>query len=234
MGAWNFFDEIYQKESDFVNRGGKFITHIPTPRIIRQKNNRYYKGTYKSIDQVQDVPKIDFIKKDKNDSVDMVVDAEYFKAKYNGLVTCIEEGKYKNFSLIVDNEEEVSSLLDILYKDIDYKFGLNNSDVVYFKSNIQYEKDPSKKLAEIIKSSPKTIILEDITCTDHKTCASLESIDHVDFKPFWFISCHDLDSYLEGYEMVSRIPYDIMIDMNNHTLQATTETIRYDDQPISH
>ena len=34
LGAWNFKDEIFKKERKFIKRGGKFITHVPFPRII--------------------------------------------------------------------------------------------------------------------------------------------------------------------------------------------------------
>ena len=34
LGAWNFKDEIFKKEKAFRKRGGKFITHVPSPRII--------------------------------------------------------------------------------------------------------------------------------------------------------------------------------------------------------
>ena len=34
LGAWNFKEEIFNKESEFIKRGGKFITHVPKPRII--------------------------------------------------------------------------------------------------------------------------------------------------------------------------------------------------------
>lgn len=34
LGAWNFKNEIMKKEKRFLNRGGRFITHIPTPKII--------------------------------------------------------------------------------------------------------------------------------------------------------------------------------------------------------
>ena len=34
LGAWNFKDEIFKKEKDFIKKGGKFITHIPTPKIV--------------------------------------------------------------------------------------------------------------------------------------------------------------------------------------------------------
>ena len=34
LGAWNFKEEIFKKEKKFIKRGGKFITHIPTPKII--------------------------------------------------------------------------------------------------------------------------------------------------------------------------------------------------------
>ena len=34
LGAWNFKKEIFNKEKNFIKKGGKFITHIPTPRII--------------------------------------------------------------------------------------------------------------------------------------------------------------------------------------------------------
>ena len=34
LGAWNFQKEIFKKEKDFIKRGGKFITHVPIPRII--------------------------------------------------------------------------------------------------------------------------------------------------------------------------------------------------------
>ncbi len=34
LGAWNFKDEIFKKESKYIKKGGKFITHIPVPKII--------------------------------------------------------------------------------------------------------------------------------------------------------------------------------------------------------
>ena len=35
LGAWNFKDEIFKKEKNFIKNGGKFITHIPIPKIIK-------------------------------------------------------------------------------------------------------------------------------------------------------------------------------------------------------
>ena len=34
LGAWNFKDEIFKKEKKFIKQGGKFISHVPYPRII--------------------------------------------------------------------------------------------------------------------------------------------------------------------------------------------------------
>ena len=34
LGAWNFKDEIFKKEKKFINNGGKFITHMPYPKIL--------------------------------------------------------------------------------------------------------------------------------------------------------------------------------------------------------
>ena len=34
LGAWNFKKEIFNKEKSFRKMGGKFITHVPKPRII--------------------------------------------------------------------------------------------------------------------------------------------------------------------------------------------------------
>ena len=34
LGAWNFKKEIMYKEKPFLKKGGKFITHVPTPKII--------------------------------------------------------------------------------------------------------------------------------------------------------------------------------------------------------
>jgi len=34
LGAWNFKNEIFKKEAGFIDRGGKFITHVPKPMII--------------------------------------------------------------------------------------------------------------------------------------------------------------------------------------------------------
>ena len=34
LGAWNFKKEILKKEKKFIRRGGKFITHVPFPKII--------------------------------------------------------------------------------------------------------------------------------------------------------------------------------------------------------
>jgi methylation protein EvaC len=35
LGAWNFKKEIINKESKFIKNGLKFITHIPTPKILK-------------------------------------------------------------------------------------------------------------------------------------------------------------------------------------------------------
>jgi len=34
LGAWNFKNEIFKKEKKFIKNGGRFITHVPSPRII--------------------------------------------------------------------------------------------------------------------------------------------------------------------------------------------------------
>ena len=34
LGAWNFKNEIFNKEKKFIKKGGKFLTHIPIPKII--------------------------------------------------------------------------------------------------------------------------------------------------------------------------------------------------------
>ena len=34
LGAWNFKNEILNKEKKFIKKGGKFLTHIPIPKII--------------------------------------------------------------------------------------------------------------------------------------------------------------------------------------------------------
>ena len=34
LGAWNFKVEIFKKERKFINKGGKFITHVPKPKIL--------------------------------------------------------------------------------------------------------------------------------------------------------------------------------------------------------
>ena len=34
LGAWNFKKEILKKEKKFIREGGKFITHIPSPKIF--------------------------------------------------------------------------------------------------------------------------------------------------------------------------------------------------------
>lgn len=36
LGAWNFHKEILKKENYFYSKSGKFITHIPYPRIIEK------------------------------------------------------------------------------------------------------------------------------------------------------------------------------------------------------
>ena len=34
LGAWNFKKEIFNKEKKFIRKGGKFVTHVPFPKII--------------------------------------------------------------------------------------------------------------------------------------------------------------------------------------------------------
>ena len=34
LGAWNFSQEIMEKEKNYLDRGGKFITHVPRVRVI--------------------------------------------------------------------------------------------------------------------------------------------------------------------------------------------------------
>ena len=36
LGAWNFKNEIFKKEKIFLKKGGKFITHVRKPRIIKR------------------------------------------------------------------------------------------------------------------------------------------------------------------------------------------------------
>ena len=36
LGAWNFKKEIFKKEKIFLKKGGKFITHVRKPRIIKR------------------------------------------------------------------------------------------------------------------------------------------------------------------------------------------------------
>jgi methylation protein EvaC len=36
LGAWNFYKEILKKEKFFYDNSGKFITHIPYPKIIQK------------------------------------------------------------------------------------------------------------------------------------------------------------------------------------------------------
>ncbi len=36
LGAWNFKKEILNKEKNFIDRGGKFITHVPKVKILRK------------------------------------------------------------------------------------------------------------------------------------------------------------------------------------------------------
>lgn len=37
LGAWNFKDEILIKEKTFIKKGGKFISHLPSPHIFGLK-----------------------------------------------------------------------------------------------------------------------------------------------------------------------------------------------------
>ena len=37
LGAWNFKNEIFLKEKDIINKGAKFILHLPSPHIYRLK-----------------------------------------------------------------------------------------------------------------------------------------------------------------------------------------------------
>ncbi len=34
LGAWNFKEEIFKKEKKFIKNGGKFITHVPIPKVL--------------------------------------------------------------------------------------------------------------------------------------------------------------------------------------------------------
>ena len=34
LGAWNFKKEIIKKEKKFIKNGGKFITHVPSVKVI--------------------------------------------------------------------------------------------------------------------------------------------------------------------------------------------------------
>jgi hypothetical protein len=34
LGAWNFYREIMEKEKKFIERGGKFITHVPRVKVL--------------------------------------------------------------------------------------------------------------------------------------------------------------------------------------------------------
>lgn len=37
LGAWNFFKEIIKKEKPFIERGGVFVTHVPSVKVIEKE-----------------------------------------------------------------------------------------------------------------------------------------------------------------------------------------------------
>ena len=37
LGAWNFKSEIFKKEKKFLQKGGKFILHLPKPKVVSAK-----------------------------------------------------------------------------------------------------------------------------------------------------------------------------------------------------
>ena len=39
LGAWNFKEEIFKKEKRYIENGGKFITHVPIPRIVLKNDS---------------------------------------------------------------------------------------------------------------------------------------------------------------------------------------------------
>ena len=34
LGAWNFIKEISEKELEYLERGGRFITHVPIVKFV--------------------------------------------------------------------------------------------------------------------------------------------------------------------------------------------------------
>jgi len=34
LGAWNFKEKIFKKEKRYIENDGKFIIHVPIPRIV--------------------------------------------------------------------------------------------------------------------------------------------------------------------------------------------------------
>jgi methylation protein EvaC len=61
LGAWNHAKEIMEKEKNFINRGGKFIVHLPEPRILgnedvyedKKQGERKYKDNGASLIDVK-------------------------------------------------------------------------------------------------------------------------------------------------------------------------------------
>ena len=41
LGAWNFKDEIFIKEKNFLEKGGKFILHLPRPHFYKKHKIKY-------------------------------------------------------------------------------------------------------------------------------------------------------------------------------------------------
>ena len=37
LGAWNFKNEIINKEKKYFKKGLKFLTHIPKPQVLKYK-----------------------------------------------------------------------------------------------------------------------------------------------------------------------------------------------------
>lgn len=100
--AWNHQKEIINKEKEFLNRGGKFIVHLPEPHII-ETNEDFHSDTTKKSDLIEgvEIKKLNIFANDQGYLFETIrSDDKMYEGKFGQvLISEIYPGVIKGFHL---------------------------------------------------------------------------------------------------------------------------------------
>jgi len=139
LGAWNHAKEILQKEENFIKKGGRFIVHLPEPKIIKSIND-LDKSKDSKFDKLIEIKDLKIWADDQGYLFETIrADDKIFEGKFGQvLVSVLYPGTIKG----LHKHEKQTDYTTCIKGNIKYVAVLENNGEIKIKTFIIGERNP--------------------------------------------------------------------------------------------